>query len=248
MEQTPNIYQRILAVMGDLNYVQKGEKTVNNQYRFVSHDAVSAAVHPLLVRHGIAVIPRVVRWAQDGNRTAVDVEVDFVNVDTPDDRFTVPCFGYGIDPQDKGPGKAVSYATKYAMLKTLVLETGDDPEKDNIDHVGAGAQATADKAKAALDQGDWATLIELNRDESYKEAWKLLGSKDRSAIKALETKRDEYRDQLQYAARHEDSVAVWQLVAELDQREKLEVWAVLDEDTKAYIKGIKETAYSKETA
>jgi hypothetical protein len=31
---------------------------------------------------------------------------------------------------DKGPGKAVSYAFKYALLKVFCLETGDDPDND----------------------------------------------------------------------------------------------------------------------
>jgi hypothetical protein len=37
--------------------------------------------------------------------------------------------GYGVDPQDKGPGKAISYGVKYALLKVLGLETGDDPDE-----------------------------------------------------------------------------------------------------------------------
>jgi len=129
-----NIYQRILKVMEEVTYIRKESRMVNNQYTFVSHDAVSAALHPVLVKHGIAVIPRVTNWAQDGNRTTVDIEVDYVNADKPDDRVTVPTFGFGIDPQDKGPGKAISYATKMNMLKTFVLETGDDPERDLVDH------------------------------------------------------------------------------------------------------------------
>jgi hypothetical protein len=53
----------------------------------------------------------------------------------------VSFFGYGIDNQDKGPGKAMSYAVKYAMLKTFCLETGDDPEKDDIPHLPAKSAA-----------------------------------------------------------------------------------------------------------
>jgi hypothetical protein len=40
----------------------------------------------------------------------------------------VETFGYGVDAQDKGPGKAMSYGVKYALLKVLGLETGDDPD------------------------------------------------------------------------------------------------------------------------
>lgn len=129
-----NIHQRINAVMKDLAYVQKEDKKVNNQYKFVSHDAVTAAVRKHLVVHGIVAIPSVANHTQEGNRTEVDLVVDFVNIDEPSDKVTVNVFGYGVDPQDKGPGKAFSYAKKYAFLQTFCLETGDDPERDNIDH------------------------------------------------------------------------------------------------------------------
>ena len=168
-----NIHQRILAVMSDLNYVQKSDKKVNNQYTFVTHDAVSAALHPLLVTHGIVTIPRMTEWAQDGNRTSVNMEVDFVNVDAPEDKVTVPCFGFGIDPQDKGPGKAVSYATKYAMLKLFVLATGDDPEKDNINHV---APPPDEEAVEAL------TIAANEGLDEFRKAWKKLPSERRKTI------------------------------------------------------------------
>ena len=129
-----NIYQRVLAVMDDLYYVQKEDKKVNGQYTFVSHDAVSAAIHPFLVKHRIVVTPTVIDHTIDGNRTVVNVEVNFVNADIPEEKITINSIGYGIDNQDKGIGKAVSYATKYAFLKMFVLETGDDPEQDLIDH------------------------------------------------------------------------------------------------------------------
>ena len=129
-----NIYQRILSVMDDLHFVQKEDKRVNGQYTFVSHDAVSAAIHPLLVKHRIVVTPTVIDHTIDGNRTVVNVEVNFVNADMPEEKITINSIGYGIDNQDKGIGKAVSYATKYAFLKMFVLETGDDPEQDLIEH------------------------------------------------------------------------------------------------------------------
>jgi hypothetical protein len=168
-----NIYQRVLAVMSELSYVQKGDKTVNNQYRFVGHDAVSEAIHPMLVKHGIAMIPSVSGWKQDGNRTEVDVTVSFINVDKPEDRFEVQTFGFGVDQQDKGPGKAVSYATKYAVLKTFVLETGDDPEKDNINHVSA---AEFTKAKSASKQIIQAAVSMLDAAASTSDDAKTLES------------------------------------------------------------------------
>ena len=127
--QGKNLHQRILAVMSDLSYIQKGDKTVNGQYRFVSHDQVTAALHPLLVKHGIVVIPHVEEMTQDGDRTMVKLSVVFRNSDSPADSFFITFYGYGIDKGDKGPGKAISYAYKYALLKLFCLETGDDPDQ-----------------------------------------------------------------------------------------------------------------------
>jgi hypothetical protein len=54
----------------------------------------------------------------------------FQNIDEPTDKMVVESAGFGIDDQDKGPGKAISYAVKYAYLKALCLESGDDPDED----------------------------------------------------------------------------------------------------------------------
>lgn len=150
MEETPkNIYQRISAVMAEVSYVQKEDKKVNNQYTFVSHDAVTAKLRPFLIKHGIVVVPTVTRYEQDGNRTEATVQVSFVNIDNPEDRVTVDYVGYGIDPQDKGPGKAFSYASKYAFLKVFCLETGDDPERESIDHVPGDRRKKSNGAQKA---------------------------------------------------------------------------------------------------
>lgn len=116
--------------MSDLHYIAKGDRTVNGQYRFVSHDQVVAKVQKMLVKHRVTTVPTVHEIVQNGNRTEVKLNVTFVNADCPNDNFTVQFPGYGIDGADKGPGKAVSYAYKYALLKQFNLETGEDPDFD----------------------------------------------------------------------------------------------------------------------
>lgn len=243
-----NIYQRILAVMDELKYVRKGEKTVNNQYRFVSHDAVSEAIHPLLVKHGIAMIPSVQSWKQDGNRTEVDITVSFINADKPEDKFEVRAFGFGVDSQDKGPGKAVSYATKYAVLKTFVLETGDDPEKDSIEHISASeaanlanAETLAKQAIDALDSKDWPLLCRLDREngESWLAAWKQLASHKRKAMKDLMDKANQYRDLMEDYDRNQDDDGMLQLWDELTKDGKAELWRRLNDTTKARITALR---------
>ena len=111
-----------------------------------------------------------------------------------------------------------------------------------IETQGTMAQDMALRATEALAEGDWPTLIELNMDAGYQDAWRLLGSKVRSAIKECEKTRDAYRDRLKVAALHDDRAAVDELVKELTAREKSCVWASLGNDTKAQIKQMMEVA------
>lgn len=127
--RTANIYQRMHAVMQEIKYVQK-EKKAGMRYSIVSHDSVTALVRPLFVKHGIICYPTNMRIDQQGNRTQLTCAVIFQNIDDPMDCMRVESAGYGIDDQDKGPGKAISYAVKYAYLKGLCLESGDDPDED----------------------------------------------------------------------------------------------------------------------
>lgn len=131
--KTLNVYQRLAAVMGEVDYIQKEKKNGMN-YTIVSHDAVTAKVRPVLLKHGVVYHPIRCEHTHNGNRAECAMTVRFVNIDAPTDFFDVPTFGYGIDTQDKGPGKAMSYAVKYALLKALGLETGDDPETESVEH------------------------------------------------------------------------------------------------------------------
>ena len=123
-----NIAQRIAAVMGEVDYVQK-EKKQGMSYTVVSHDKVTALVRPALHKHGVICYPRDLNVTQNGNRTEAVFTVRFENIDDRTDYIDVATFGYGVDNQDKGPGKAISYGVKYAYLKCLGLETGDDPDE-----------------------------------------------------------------------------------------------------------------------
>jgi len=151
MTDKKNIYQRLHNVMKEVKGVNKGATVdmpkFNTKYKYVTHDAVSKALHDPLVNNGIVLMTSVTDIQQDGNRTSITLVMSFVNIDHPEDRVSVSFPGYGIDGQDKGVGKAISYAFKYGLLKTFCLETGDDVEKDNIDYVSPEEQKRIESAK-----------------------------------------------------------------------------------------------------
>ena len=52
-----------------------------------------------------------------------------VNIDKPTEFEILASSGSGVDTQDKGVGKAMTYSYKYMLLKTFAIPTGEDPDK-----------------------------------------------------------------------------------------------------------------------
>lgn len=181
-EATMNVHQRLAAAMGEVDYIQK-EKKQGMNYTIVSHDAVTAKVRPVLLKNGIVYYPVRCEHSHNGNRAECSLSVRFVNIDNPSDYFDVPTFGYGIDTQDKGPGKAMSYAVKYALLKALGLETGDDPDtesvefspKDAHEHRASAAEQKRGLASIEADLADCGSIAAV---EKCAEIWRFIAKRD----------------------------------------------------------------------
>ena len=133
-----NIYQRINAVRKAITYIQK-DKSVSagpaGSYRAVTHDAVTGMIRQHLVEHGIIIAPTLIdsvfHAKEDGAKQrlySASYDVRFINMDAPDECVTIRIEAHALDNGDKAPGKAISYATKYAILKLFNIETGEDEE------------------------------------------------------------------------------------------------------------------------
>jgi len=170
MTEAKNLHQRLAAVMAVVTYVQKEKKKEMN-YSIVSHDAVTAKVRPALLEHGVIYYPIRCEHSHNGNRAECSLTMRFANVDDPADHIDVQTFGYGVDGQDKGPGKAMSYAVKYALLKTLGLETGDDADTDNLDYSREDPHIPSRNSAIDLALDVIATASDL---AALGSAWKLL--------------------------------------------------------------------------
>lgn len=191
-----NIYQRINAVREQVEgYLQK-ERTIGSgsyAYKVVTHDQVTAACRSALVKNGVLVSPSVVKSniSPAGTTTSKGVphiryeatyKIDFINIDEPADRHDVIIEAHAIDEGDKAPGKALSYATKYAMLKLFSFETGEDEESRQPDAAGV---ELLEKALSAMQNAK--TVGEFR--SAYKAAFELFqGNKD--AIKKIQEVHD----------------------------------------------------------
>lgn len=142
-----NIYQRLSKITEELGFVSK-DMQVGNQYKAVSEGAVLSAVKPAEFKNGVysypltrEVIFQEVLEEDKGTykKTTFFMRVKttyrFVNTDKPTEFVDIDTFGDGVDSLDKAPGKAMTYADKYALLKAYKIQTGDDPDAKHSDDV-----------------------------------------------------------------------------------------------------------------
>ena len=141
-----NIYQKMAAITNEIAVVAKNlnvETSKSRSYKAVSEADVLAAVKPIEIKHGVYSYP-VSRNVIDSGEIVtkndygetrrlflrLEVVYRFVNVDNPDEHIDITSYGDGVDSQDKAPGKAMTYADKYALLKAYKIQTGDDPDAE----------------------------------------------------------------------------------------------------------------------
>lgn len=187
----PTLLQRLNAVRKAVNYIQKDKSVsagASGSYKAVTHDAVTGILREHLIEQGVLVFTTLVDGVfhmpvvnVDGSQAKqrlydATFEVTFMNVDNRQDSITIKVPAHALDNGDKAPGKAISYATKYALLKTFNIETGEDEEsryqQNDYDFAEALTRAEAAPKELALE-----ILV-----EAKSEAVRL---KDKAAIAAI---------------------------------------------------------------
>lgn len=139
-----NIFQKMAAITAELQTVAKN-LTVGegkNKYKAVSERDILDSVKPLEEKHGVYSYPysrevlesnMLETETQYGVKTTfmsrIKTVYRFVNTEKPDEYIETTTFAEGIDSQDKGSGKAMTYADKYALMKAYKISTGDDPDQ-----------------------------------------------------------------------------------------------------------------------
>lgn len=144
-----NIFEKMSAITAELQTVAKNltvQTTKTSSYKAVSERDILDAVKPLEVKYGIYSYP-VSRKILESNMleseseyqgkvskkttfmTRVETTYRFVNVEKPDEYIETTTFAEGIDSQDKGSGKAMTYGDKYALMKAYKISTGEDPDQ-----------------------------------------------------------------------------------------------------------------------
>ena len=134
-----NIYEKIAAIMQDVQYLAKDDhvKFGQTSYKALSEEKVTTIMRAELMKYKLVVFPVEQPSSRSGNISHVDVKYRMVNVENPEEYIEIVSSGDGADTQDKGSGKAMTYAFKYMWLRTFALPTGEDPDKISSDELDA---------------------------------------------------------------------------------------------------------------
>lgn len=126
-----NIFEKISSVMSEVSYLSKDDKVEfgTTKYKAISEEKVTSTVRSSLIKNGIVIIPVEQEHRREGTLTTVNVTYRIQNIEDVDDYILAKSSGTGADTQDKGVGKAMTYAYKYLLLRTFAIPTGEDPDK-----------------------------------------------------------------------------------------------------------------------
>ena len=134
------VYQAINKVQADLSRdgITKDRRNQQQGYNFRGIDDVYNALCPLLAKHGLCILPRILtrdvqeRATQKGGvlfYVTVEAEFDFVCAEDGSSHV-VRTFGEAMDSADKATNKAMSAAYKYAAFQAFAIPTESDNDAD----------------------------------------------------------------------------------------------------------------------
>lgn len=144
-----NLSKAIIAVMNDVKGIEKsmtvGEGRMS--YKGVPDKEVKKIIGASMAKNGLAMLPidveantKIERWEEADYNGKIktkqsvftEVKTKYLLLHTSGESLQISGYGHGVDSQDKGAGKATTYALKYALLYSFLVPTGDIDDADSM--------------------------------------------------------------------------------------------------------------------
>jgi hypothetical protein len=175
-----SLYEKIYNVMNETAGLEKNLQvgTGSSSYKAVGEAEVLNMLKPLFKKHKLVIFPidgdiseTNFSWESEYNgkketktRNVTQLRVKFKIVDVESgESEIITGFGNGADNQDKGSGKAFTYAFKTALSKTFMLFSGEDTDNTHSDDIGGYHPPKAPKAPPQQENGELISKPQANR-------------------------------------------------------------------------------------
>lgn len=221
-----SVYKAIAAVMTDLakEGIAKTQTNTFDKYKFRGIDEVYNTLAPLLSKHGLLILPRVLERTSEERISkenkavfyiTVKVEFDFVAANDGS-KHVVCAYGEAMDRGDKGTNKAMTAAYKYALFEAFCIPTEGSDDADRETHEVM--------PKISPTMGVWESMSEESQEYLARSAEKV-------------------REFLQSGPNGAAGAVSYLETLQLDADEKVAIWTRFDSKERAAMK--KATAMEK---
>lgn len=186
-----NIFQKMLCISAELQPVPKSMDVSvgkGNSYKATRERDIIDAVKPLEAKYGVFSYPAHREILESGvledtfisstgettKKSKLMLRIAttyrFINVHKPDEFIETITFAEGVDAQDKGSGKAMTYCDKYALLKAYKISTGDN---DDVDGNFGNTSGTKQPYKKETPNSNYSQQnnVQQGNAEANKQAW-----------------------------------------------------------------------------
>ncbi len=144
-----NLAKAVIKVMEEVKGMEKNSKVGSGSYGYngTKDQDVKEVFNEALAKNGLCVLPigiedetKIDRWEESGKQKQsvfTKVKTKYLLLHTSGEKVEIAGYGHGIDSQDKGAGKATTYALKNALLYTFLTPVGkiDDSETTHSDDI-----------------------------------------------------------------------------------------------------------------
>lgn len=130
-----SLVAKLAEVMAAVERVPKRGRNDYHGYDYATEADIAATIRKELANRNVMLLPgaddmaRVPVGDKGSVLTTLKMSFTFLDGDTGE-QLTRPWYGAGTDKEDKGLYKAMTGGEKYFLLKTFLMPTGDDPERD----------------------------------------------------------------------------------------------------------------------
>lgn len=137
----------ILNVMREVEGIDKSMTVGSGQssYKGVPDKEVKKIIGKSMAKYGLCILPidvttktQIDRWEETNQYGTKQKQSVFTEATTKylllhesGESIELSGYGHGVDSQDKGAGKATTYALKYTLLYTFLVPTGSIDDADN---------------------------------------------------------------------------------------------------------------------
>lgn len=133
-----SIFLKVANIMGSLDRVPKSGYNKAHDYKYVTESDVVGSVRPLMAREKLVMMPSIKTYKVEDVPTKYSklylgtIEIEWILRDAESyEQVKFTMIGKGTDTLEKDIYKAISGNKKYALISLFLIDSGDDPERND---------------------------------------------------------------------------------------------------------------------